>query len=224
MLKKEYLYAPGCALMVYKPYLADKLKDIIEQTYSPVNTLLSCCLHKPTVNPGTNIITACATCAEQYTKKYPDCTSIFFLSELAESNNFPFPDYKGAKMSIQDTCSARSKPEYLNAIRKLLKRMNITLVEPQRSGARSKCCGQVFYGKVNTLKVESLMKVRADEMPSHDVIVYCASCIMSMSVGGKCPRYIIDLLFNEPTEFKGLRVESWNNRLFNFKEDHKPQL
>lgn len=221
MLTKEYLYVPGCALMVYKPHLADKLKDIIEQTYSPANTLLSCCLHKPTVNPGTYIITACATCAVQYTKKYPDCTSIFFLSELAESDNFPFPDYKGAKMSIQDTCSARSKPTYLNAIRKLLKRMNISLVEPQRSGVRGKCCGQIFYGKVDTHKVESLMKDRADEMPCDDVIVYCASCIMSMSVGGKRPRYIIDLLFNEPTEFKGSGAEYWNNRLFNFKEDNR---
>lgn len=209
--------------MVYNPNLADQLKDIIEKTYSPLETLMNCCMHKPTISPETHIITACATCANQYSKKYPNCETVFFLAELAESNDFPFPDYKGAKMSIQDTCSARSKPVYLNAIRKLVKRMNITLVEPQRSGARGKCCGQVFYGKVDTLKVESLMKTRAQEMPYDDVVVYCASCIMSMSVGGKRPRYIIDLLFNKPTEFKGSGPKSWNNSLFNFKEQHKPQ-
>ena len=27
----KYLYAPGCALMSYKPHIADKLKEIIEK-------------------------------------------------------------------------------------------------------------------------------------------------------------------------------------------------
>ena len=73
--------------------------------------------------------------------------------------------------------------------------MNITLVEPQRTGVRGKCCGQVFHGKVDTLKIKSLMKVRTEEMPCDNVIVYRA-CTMRMSVGGKRPRYIIDLLFS----------------------------
>lgn len=33
----KYLYAPGCALMSYKPHLADKLKEIIESRYGKVD-------------------------------------------------------------------------------------------------------------------------------------------------------------------------------------------
>lgn len=34
-------------------------------------------------------------------------------------------------------------------------------------------------------------------MPTNDVIVYCISCINSVFIGGKQPRHLLDLLFNE---------------------------
>lgn len=217
----KYIYAPGCALMSYKPHLADKLKEIADQKYGQTETLLACCFNKPDLEPGTCIITPCATCAQNYVKGFPECTSSFFLSELADSEDFPFPDYGGVSMSIQDTCTAKTQPEVMDAIRKLLKRMNINLVEPAFSGKKSKCCGQIFYGKLSTDKVEDLMTKRAEEMPCEDVVVYCASCIMSMTVGGKRPRYIVDLLFGEPTDLKISGADEWNGRLRNFRESHK---
>ena len=216
----KYLFAPGCALMAYKPHLAEKLKSVITEIYGPMDDLLSCCFNRPELPADTCVITPCATCAERYTQLYPDCTSTFFLAQLAESDTFPFPDYGGMKMSIQDTCSAKSHPDYLEAVRKLLVRMNITLVEPEKSGRRAKCCGQVFYGKLETCKVEEKMKARADEMPCNDVVVYCASCIMSMTVGGKRPRYLLDLLFNEPTDMTGIGADTWNRTLREFRNSH----
>ena len=216
----QYVYAPGCALMSYKPHLANRLQEVIEKIYGPMDTMLSCCFNKPALAPETCIITPCATCAEKYAKQYPDCTSAFFLAQLADDKDFPFPDYGGVNMSIQDTCSARTQPEVLEAIRKLLQRMNINLVEPEKAGKRSKCCGQVFYGKLPTEKVEEQMTKRANEMPCEDVVVYCASCIMSMTVGGKRPRYIIDLIFGEPTNMADAGVESWNCKLKEFRNNH----
>ena len=154
------MYAPGCALMCYKPHLAEKLKEIVESLYGPMDTLLPCCFNSPDLAEDTCVITPCATCAERYAKQREDISSLFFLAKLAESEDFPFPDYGGVSMSIQDTCSARKQPEVLEAIRRLLERMNIRLVEPAKSGTLTKCCGQVFYGKVETAKVEFQMKKR----------------------------------------------------------------
>lgn len=216
---QRYIYAPGCALTVYKPHLAEKLKMYIEQIYGPVDTLHTCCFHTPELPPRSCIITPCTTCAQRYIRPYPDSSSVFFLSVLADSPDFPFPDYQGARMSIQDTCSARSEPEFLDTIRRLLQRMHITVVEPQSTGMRAKCCGQTFYGKLDTGKVEALMRKRADEMPCEEVVVYCASCIMSMTIGGKRPRYILDLLFGEPTEMEKPEIVSWNKRLSAYRKD-----
>ena len=66
-------------------------------------------------------------------------------------------------------------------------------------------------------EVESLMAKRAGEMPCEEVVVYCASCITSMSVGGKRPRYLLDLLFGEKTDIFMLGAETWNSKLTSFR-------
>lgn len=143
--------------MSYKPHLSDKLKEIIEDRYGKVDTMLECCFTKPFFEKGTHIITPCVTCALKYANMYSDCHVEFFLDVLAESNDFIFPDYGGVKMSIQDTCSSRIIPKTQATIRKLLEKMNITLVEPERSGIKAKCCGQTLYGKTDIDKVKSFM-------------------------------------------------------------------
>ena len=215
----KYIYAPGCALMIYKPHLAEKLKTVIEGIYGPMDTLLSCCFNLPELEEGTCIITPCTTCNNRYRTLYKDCTSSYFLATLAESETFPFPDYHGISMSIQDTCSGRTDELYLNAIRKLLKRMNINIVEAEKSGKRGKCCGSVLYGKSPIEKVEAYMKKRAQEMPEEDVVVYCASCIQGISLGNKRARFIIDLLFDEPTSADPSGIVSWHNRLGEFQKN-----
>lgn len=213
----EYVYVPGCALMLYKPQLAEKLKQYIEAEYGAMETLLTCCFKQQALKPETCIITPCSTCDKRYKSLYKDCSTVYFLDVLAHSDSFPFPDYGGVEMSIQDTCSGRTDEKYLHAIRLLLERMNIRLVEAERSGKRGKCCGQVFYGKLPVEKVEEKMRERAQEMPCEDVVVYCSSCIQSMSVGGKRPRFIIDLLFGEPTEVEQPDIVLWNKRLLDFR-------
>lgn len=215
----SYLYVPGCALMSYKPHLAEKLKEIIESKYGKMDTLLECCFTKPSLEKGTRIITPCVTCASKYAGMYPDCSSEFFLDVLAESKDFIFPQYGGIEMSIQDTCSSRTMPQAQATIRKLLERMNIRLVEPERSGIKAKCCGQTLYGKTDIDKVKSFMIGRASEMPCNDVVVYCSSCIMSLTQGGKQPRYILDLIFGETTEL-GDGIEAWNAKLADFRKKH----
>lgn len=214
------LFVPGCALLIYKPKLASKLKEYIENGYGHMTTWKPCCLTKPDIKEKTRVFTPCVTCAQQYAGKYQDIEVVFILQLIAESEDFPFPDYHGTPMSIQDTCSARTNPKYMAVVRKLLNRMNIKLMEPDRSGLHAKCCGQTFYGKLPIDKVESYMKTRANEMPCDEVVVYCASCIMSMSVGGKRPRYLLDLLFNEPTEIWSSGAECWNNKLKDFRNQH----
>lgn len=216
----KYIYAPGCALMTYKPHLAEKLKSVIEKKYGQVDTQLTCCFNQPEIENETCIISPCTTCTVKYSKNYPNCKTEFFLKTLAESNDFDFPDYEGIEMSIQDTCSSRTEPDFLATIRRLLERMNIRFVEPVRSGAKAKCCGQTLYGKTEISKIESFMKTRANEMPCYDVVVYCASCIMSMTVGGRQPRYILDLIFNEPTIMADAEIDIWNKKLRQFRKSH----
>lgn len=216
----QYIYAPGCALMAYKPYLAERLKEYVERRYGRMDTILTCCFEKPDLPDGTCVLTPCATCAERYAKDTAS-PSKCLLNDIADDDTFPFPDYGGIEMSIQDTCSARKQPDILASVRRILERMNIRLVEPQFTGKRARCCGQVFYGKMETEKVEENMRRRANEMPCGEVVTYCSSCIMSMTVGGRKPRFILDLLFGEPTDMSGITAVKWNTSLAEFRARHQ---
>ena len=213
----NYIYAPGCALMIYKPHLADKIKDILTKEYGPIDEVLNCCLFAPQLDKGACIITPCVACHHQYAKNYQ---TIFFLDMLAKSQSFPFPDYQGIEMTIHDTCTARQDDFYLDTVRTLLKRMNINIVESQYSRKKGICCGQVFYNKLPLDQVEERMKVRANQMIKEDVVVYCPSCIQSLAVGGKRPHFILDLLFNEETVYKDANIENWRNSLKDFQDTH----
>lgn len=217
--KMKYVFAPGCALMSYKPHLAERLKEWTVARYGAMDSLLACCLNRPAVTEGTCVLTPCVTCAATYARLPGGCTSHLLLHDIAQSDTFPFPDYGGAPMSIQDTCASRTMPQAQATVRRLLERMNISLVEPQKTGPRAKCCGQTFYGKLPEERVRALMQARAGEMPCRDVVVYCASCIMSMTQGGRQPRYILDLLFGEPTLLAD-GIGAWNRKLADFRKTH----
>ena len=155
-----------------------------------------CCRHDPQLLTKTEIINVCPGCNKRFGNDYQDATTISLLVILAKYDFFSFPDYHGESTSIQDACPTRGEENIHNAIRALLQKMNITLIEPKNTRTKSTCCGASFHGEISTDKVIEQMKKREDEMPVENVGVYCIACIKSIYNGGKKPRYLIDLLFN----------------------------
>lgn len=98
--------------------------------------------------------------------------------------------------------------------------MNITILEPKNTRTKAVCCGDSFYGIVPVEQVKEQMKIRSDQMPCDNVVVYCISCIKAMHIGGKKPRYILDLLFGEDTEIGTFEPDAWHNELQKFIDEH----
>ena len=123
-------------------------------------------------------------------------------------------------MTILDACPTRREERVHNAVRILLKRMNINVVEPEKTRTNGTCCGDSFYGVLPVEQVKDLMKKRASEMPAEDVVVYCVSCSKSMYIGGRTPRYLVDLLFSEDTVHGTFEPEQWHGQLDEFIKKH----
>jgi hypothetical protein len=64
------------------------------------------------------------------------------------------------------------------------------------------------------------MKNKASQMPAEEVLVYCVSCAKAMFIGGKRPRYLIDLLFNEETTPQTIDLDQWHQELDEFIQNH----
>jgi Fe-S oxidoreductase len=151
---------------------------------------------------------------------YDGISTISLWEILAESGTFPFPDYNGAEMTIHDACPTRTEDRVHSAIRKLLEKMNIKIIEPIHTRSKATCCGDSSYGVLPVELVKEQMGKRASEMPCDNVVVYCVSCIKSMHIGGKTPRFIVDLLFGENTEAGTSEPDLWHNELDRFIEEH----
>jgi len=217
----QKIFAPGCALMLYKPYLAEKLHHILNEKMGTMDILTTCCRHEPLhLTSKTEVINICPGCDKRFRNNYQNTSTISLWEILAESNWFPFPDYKGEQMSIIDACPTRDQERIHNAIRTLLEKMNISVVEPKHTRTKSTCCGDSFYGEITTEQVKKQMVKRTTEMPVEDVVVYCVSCSKSVFIGGKKPNYMIDLLFGETTVQGTLDPDKWHSELDEYIEIH----
>lgn len=216
----KQVYAPGCALVIYKPDLAGKILQFLNTEQGDIPEHLICCRHEPSLETGTRVINTCAGCDRRYRGLYEGISTISLWEILAGSRKFPFPDYGGMEMTIHDACPIRTEERVHHAVRRLLERMNIKIVEPENTRTGSVCCGDSFYGILSAEQVKEQMKKRADAMPCENVAVYCVSCIKAMHIGGKKPRYIVDLLFGEDTEIGIFEPEAWHNELKTFIEGH----
>ena len=99
------------------------------------------------------------------------------------------------------------------AVRSLLGKMNLHVVESGFSREKSICCGDNLYGHVPAERVEQFQRKRAAQMPCCDVVVTCISCIRSMTVGGKQPRYLPDLIFGRGTPLMHDTLEGYHDSL-----------
>ena len=85
------LFAPGCALILYKPEFVDKLHSIIKEKLGDMILLTACCKNHPELNPGTEVINICPGCDRRYRENYNDVSTISLWEILDNSDFFQFP-------------------------------------------------------------------------------------------------------------------------------------
>lgn len=213
-------FNPGCALSIYKPEIENRLLKFLNEAYGEVTLHKICCRHDPQLEVGSLIINVCAGCDRRFRSLYEGISTISLWEVFDGLDSFQYPDYKDLKLSVHDACPVREKPQVHKAVRNLLKKMNIDVVETKFFGTNSICCGDDFYPKLPIEKVQQKMKERADSMPCNEVCVYCVSCIKSMYIGGKTPRHLIDLLMGETTEPQIYDTVHWHQQLQDYIDKH----
>ncbi len=213
-------FNPGCALSIYKPKLEHNILDMLNEHFGPVKMHNICCRHSPELPSGSTIINNCAGCDRRFRSMYDGIQTISLWEILDSIENLPLPDYMKMKVSVQDPCSYRPKPQVHEAMRSILKRMNIEIMESQYHGTNSICCGDNFYPSLSIEEVNKLQKKRAAQMPCQDVVVYCVSCVKSMTIGEKNAHHMVDLILGEKTEAQETRLDVYHNALKEYIDAH----
>lgn len=198
MTSRPVLFAPGCALMNYKPKLIDNMTvflmeaEIVSGTYPP------CCKDTQAACGPVTLITCCPGCDHAFHARHAGISTVSLWKVLLNTD-FPFPDYHHQRMSIHDSCHSRNRysSEMQEAVRALCGKMNIDLAEPAYTMNSTRCCGGCLS---NPDERRAMARSRAKDFPSDNVVVYCTGCTRSLSTTNVRPRHILDLLYGEPTE------------------------
>ena len=206
--------------MLYKQELASKIHQLLCENLGEMDMLMTCCQHDSHLPPDSKVINVCPGCDKRFEKDFKGVSTISLWELINENDFFVYPNYKERRMTIIDACPTREKDCVQDAIRDLLLKMNIRLVEPKNTRRESTCCGDLYYGTMPTGKVKDLMLEKSSEMPVNDIVVHCVSCIMAVFNGQKNPQYLADLLFNEETVFKTFDLDEWHKELADYIDQH----
>ncbi len=218
--KSKLVFNPGCAVCIYKPDVPGRLLDMIREHFGDAKMDLTCCHHDPHLEEGTTIINNCAGCDRRFRSLYIGVDTITIWEVLDSIEGLELPDHSGLTVSVHDSCGFRHKPQVHEAVRSLLRKMNIEIVEAEHSRTTSICCGDNFYGHVPNDVVEKRIKMRADQFPCEDVVVYCIGCVRSMTSGGKIPHYLPDLVLGREAEPMPDTLDEYHGKIMCYSDEH----
>lgn len=167
---------------------------------------------------GDRVYSLCHNCNNIIEEMHPG-VSVHSLWELIDQDeSFPLPDYSGLTVTIQDCWRAKDRIAEQNAVRNLLKKMNIRYVEASEHHDSTEFCGMSLYrpqpprnpklapkhyvdqasGKFIPHPLEEQIMIMQDycrQFTTKTVVCYCHYCLEGLLAGSIDGRHIADLIF-----------------------------
>lgn len=235
-------YIASCVFTVQFPELSFRIQKYIENQYSI--PIVRCCFPKYKIKefeekmpkgdiqdawrslpdhasfqPGDTVYSLCHNCSNIIEEMHPGVNVKSLWELIVNDTEFSFPDYSGMKVTIQDCWRARERYEEQNAVRGIIRKMNMVCVETEQNHENTRYCGNslfrpqpprnpkaaprhygieaegLFIPHTEAEQVE-LMKEYCSVFETETVICYCHYCLEGLLQGGKDGRHIAQLLFS----------------------------
>ena len=223
---KEHYAIPSIRCCVPQ-YQLKKLEEAVPEPYRAQWRTL------PDFQPFTpehTMIYLCHNCRNIFLEQHPEVPAKSLWELLLEDEAFPFPDYHGETMAVQDCWRSNDNRIEQDAVRALLKKMNINVVELPENHEKTDFCGYSLYqsqparnaklaphryvelakGKFEPHTEEEkkqLMEAYCRTIPTDKVVAYCHYCVDGLKLGGKDGIHLAELLFGrEQNQQSGIDV------------------
>lgn len=163
--------------------------------------LNGCCLKFQNFSKEDVVYYLCQNCRMQL-EQATEATLLSFYLLLDQDENFPWPDYHEKAFYLQDCFRDKEHPEIHKAVRNILQKMNIQVLELEKNKEHSDFCGTLFYeGKRCMGWDEEKKKTTMEQYVSHfgdiPVITYCNRCRKDILLGGHEAFHILELIFKK---------------------------
>lgn len=237
---KTRFFVASCVFTEGEPLLSRKVQAYVTERFSlPVSR---CCVGKYKVQEfeermpswyrdewraiehfraypaSSTMVSLCHNCSAIFEERHPEirCQSIWEL--ILEDDRFPYPNYHGERMTVQDCWRSKENRAEQDAVRELLRRMNIEIVELAENHEQTIFCGYSLYqpqpprnpklapkrfleGAKGLFQEHTqeekkrLMEEYCSQITTDKVAAYCHYCIRGLNLGGKKGLHLARLLF-----------------------------
>lgn len=171
--------------------------------------------------PGQAVYSLCHNCNNIIDETHPG-VQVYSLWELIDGDgDFVFPDYQGARMFVQDCWRARERAAEQDAVRSLLRKMNVEILEVAPNRADTRFCGASLYRPQpprnprlapkhyvddarglfephTPEEQKAIMTEYCQKFGATPVACYCHYCLEGLKMGGANATHLAEMLFPKP--------------------------
>ncbi len=211
-----YIYLPSCNFTATRPETSKRIKEYMAQ--QPDVKVAGCCRPtQKTLTADDTVLSICLTCSAITREVSPQSKEMSLWEYLVQQDRFPWPDYHGEKMVIQDCWRARNKPAMQQAVRACMEKMNIVPVELEENFEKTQFDGVWRFNPVveKNMKIAPQYFIRvqneglelipkeeqaarmqewAKQYGTKRVVTYCTACLKGVLLGGAEGVHLLDLL------------------------------
>ena len=216
-LKRGYsmsvYYIPGCDVRRNHPDAVHKMETwMYEQGILPA----ACCRKDLSfLKDNDMIIENCTLCELMLKERIPELPFVS-LYEYLDENGVEWPDWHGKVLSLQDCRRTVNNISLQNAVRSVLHKMNIQIVETSENREKSRYCGVWYnnppapdcvelapktFAKLETERIlltaeeqKAKMTEWVEQYETKEIAVYCNGCERGIRLGGGKPVHLIELI------------------------------
>ena len=200
-----YIYYPSCNFQKLFPDTAKKIRAYMN-TQPDVKVAGCCHVTNSLPQEGDIIVTVCMSCMHILDEVRADIPGISLFEFLLTRKDFPWPDFTGREMTLQDCFRARGKHGLQDAVRECLKNMHVSYVEMEHNRDEEEFDGSfrlhdpfpnnmkeapAYYAQYLPAYVTPLPKEewqgyyeeQAKKYTTDEVVGYCNTCVTGAQEG-----------------------------------------
>ena len=218
------VFFPSCKIKADFPAESEDVRRYLEEQHGVTTT--GCCKPCRTqLTDADQAVVICNNCAAIVEESSAAPTLTYVWELIDQDTNFPFPDHSGMQVTVQDCWAARERRGTQEAIRSLLHKMNIEVVEQEENFNRTRFHGRTLLNpcppvnaKLAPRRYENgtspmftpmaeeeqiiYLTRHAEKLPADNVVCSCKPCRDGITAGGKTGIHILQLLFPKEEEIQ----------------------
>lgn len=211
------IFFPSCKVSAGYPEASASMQEYLARHLKAFKT--GCCrITHDSLIRGDRAIVICNNCAAILGETALQIPLKYVWEIIDEDPDFPFPDYKGERVSVQDCWLAVERRSVQDSIRSILKKMNLVPVELKETFDKTRFCGATLHSPCTESNAKLAPKryvenggymftpmspeeqrtcymTHCSHMKTEKVICYCMSCVNAIKIGRKLGIHLLELVF-----------------------------